>query len=141
MSTSTDFPSTRRVPLPLPPASAVSLLAQARDCVREAEHATEPADRFTTAYLGAMRAAAAVLASRGRPHRGRAKPTSVWVLLPTLAPELREWAAYFASCSAARAAVQAGITRQVNRRSADDLVRQAAQFTELVDEIMYEGRL
>ncbi|WP_433270141.1 SAV_6107 family HEPN domain-containing protein [Actinosynnema sp. CS-041913] len=141
MSTSTDFPSTRRVPLPLPPTSAVGLLAQARDCVREAERETEPADRYATAYLGAMRAAAAVLALRGRPHRGRAKPTSVWVLLPALAPELREWAAYFASCSAARAAVQAGITRQVTRRSADDLVRQAAQFTELVDEIMYEDRL
>ncbi|CCH28984.1 SAV_6107 family HEPN domain-containing protein [Actinosynnema sp. NPDC047251] len=141
MSTSTDFPSTHRVPLPLPPASAVSLLAQARDCAREAERATEPADRFATAYLGAMRAAAAVLALRGRPHRGRARPTSVWVLLPALAPELREWAAYFASCSATRAAVQAGITRQVDRRGADDLVRQAAQFTELVDEIMYEGRL
>ncbi|MEJ2856138.1 MULTISPECIES: SAV_6107 family HEPN domain-containing protein [unclassified Saccharothrix] len=134
MSTATDFPS---IPLPLPPASAVSLLAQSRECLREAERAPDPADRFAAAYLGAMRAAAAVLALRGRPHRGRAKPTSVWVLLPRLAPELSEWATYFASCSAARAAVLAGITRQVTPRSADDLVRQTGQFADLVDEIMY----
>ncbi|WP_309112890.1 SAV_6107 family HEPN domain-containing protein [Saccharothrix sp.] len=134
MSTATDFPS---IPLPLPPASAVSLLAQARECLREAEHTTEPADRFAAAYLGAMRSAAAVLALRGRPHRGRAKPTSVWVLLPRLAPELAEWATYFASFSPARAAVLAGITRQVNPRSADDLVRQAGQFADLVESLMH----
>ncbi|MEU7528150.1 SAV_6107 family HEPN domain-containing protein [Saccharothrix sp. NPDC042600] len=134
MTTATDFPS---IPLPLPPASAVSLLAQARECLREAEHATEPADRFAAAYLGALRCAAAVLALRGRPHRGRAKPTSVWVLLPGLAPELAEWATYFASCSPARAAVLAGITRQVNPRSADDLVRQAGQFAALVESITH----
>ncbi|GAA3458994.1 MULTISPECIES: SAV_6107 family HEPN domain-containing protein [Saccharothrix] len=126
--------------LPLPPASAVHLLAQARSCLAQAGREADPAARFAEAYLAAMRAAAAVLAARGRPHRGRAKPTSVWVLLPRLAPELREWAAYFAECSATRAAVLAGITGRVTPRAADDLVRQAAQFTELVDEIMYEDR-
>ncbi|MFD0207431.1 MULTISPECIES: SAV_6107 family HEPN domain-containing protein [Saccharothrix] len=131
----------RRIPLPLPPASAVTLLGQARECLAEAERDPNPPTRFATAYLAAMRAAAAVLAARGRPHRGRAKPTSVWVLLSSLAPELREWAAFFAECSATRAAVLAGITRQVTQRAADDLVRQAAQFTELVDEIMYEDGL
>jgi hypothetical protein len=131
----------RRIPLPLPPASAVTLLRQARECLAEAGRDPSPATRFATAYLAAMRAAAAVLAARGRPHRGRAKPTSVWVLLSSLAPELREWAAFFAESSATRAAVLAGITRQVTQRAADDLVRQAAQFTELVDEIMYEDGL
>jgi SAV_6107-like HEPN len=138
MSASTDF---RRVPLPLPPASAISLLGQARECLAEAFRSPSPAERFACAYLGAMRAAAAVLALRGRPHRGRAKPTSVWVLLPALAPELREWAAFFAACSATRAEVLAGITRHVTQRGADDLVRQVEQFVSLVDAIMYEGGL
>lgn len=143
MSTSTDFPQPHRVPLPLPPASppesAVTLIHQAHQCVVEAARLTDPAERFATAYLGALRAAAAVPALRGRPHRGRAKPTSVWVLLPELAPELAEWAAFFADCSDTREAVEAGITRQVTRRAAADLVRQAAQFGALVDGLMHEG--
>jgi hypothetical protein len=129
-----------QVPLPLPPASAVALLKQAQDGLAEAERAAAPADRFATAHLSALRAAAAVLALRGRPHRGRAKPTSVWVLLTAVAPELREWAAFFASGSATRAAVQAGITRLVTQRSADDLVRQTGEFLLLIDRIMYEAR-
>jgi hypothetical protein len=146
MSASIDFPKPSRtrttipVPLPLPPTAAVELLAHAREGLSEAEHATDPADRFAVAYLAALRAAAAVLALRGRPHRGHAKPTSVWVLLAGIAPELTEWAAFFASGSATRAAVQAGITRVVTTRSADDLVRQAAQFVALVDRIMHEAR-
>ncbi|MBW4721631.1 SAV_6107 family HEPN domain-containing protein [Saccharothrix obliqua] len=136
MSTSTDFPSTHRFP---PPSSAAALLGQARACVRAADRAVTPADRFTTAYLAALRAAGAVLALRGRPVRGRAEPTSAWALLPGLAPELREWAWYFASCSPARAALRMGAVRRVDPRSADDLVRQAGQFTELVDGIVREG--
>src|SRR5689334_8674793 len=126
MSASIDFPKHRRtrttipVPrLPQPPAAAVELLAHAREGVSEAEHATDPGERFAVAYLAALRAGAAVLALRGRPHRGHAKPTSVWVLLAGIAPELTEWAAFFASGSATRAAVQAGITRVVTTRSAD----------------------
>ena len=142
MSASIDFPKPNRipVPVPLPPAAAVELLRNAHDGIEEAEGATDPAERFAVAYLAALRAGAAVLALRGRPHRGHAKPTSVWVLLAGIAPELTEWAAFFASGSATRAAVQAGITRVVTTRSADDLVRQAAQFVALVDRIMHEAR-
>ena len=59
------------------------------------------------------------------------------MLLASLAPELREWAAYFAAGSGIRAAVLAGITRNVTQRTADDLVRQAAQFTDLVADAVY----
>jgi hypothetical protein len=48
-----------------------------------------------------------------------------------VAPELGEWAAFFASASAVRASIEAGITRVVTERSADDLVRQAGQFVEV----------
>jgi hypothetical protein len=127
-------------PLPLPPASALALLQQARDSLAESERTPEPPERFATAYLAALRAAAAVLALRGRPHRGRSRPTSAWVLLAAIAPEMSEWATFFASWSSTRAAVLAGITRHVNARTADDLVRQTGQFVALVDRVMNEAR-
>jgi hypothetical protein len=114
------------------PESALGLLAQAELGLSAAELEDNPAQRFADAYLAALRGAAALLALRGRPHRGRARPMSVWTLLSAVAPELREWSAFFASCSATRASVQAGITRAVSNRSADDLVRQSDQFLELV---------
>jgi hypothetical protein len=114
------------------PEPALALLAQAENGLEAAETEDDPAQRFAEAYLAALRAAAALLAMRGRPHRARSRPMSVWTLMSSVAPELREWAAFFASCSATRAAVQAGITRAVSTRSADDLVRQSGQFIELV---------
>lgn len=144
MSALIDFPTNRRaqrrhVPAPGPhpvlhAGSAAALVRQARAGVAEAQAEPDAAQRFATAYLAALRAAAAMLALRGRPHRGRARPTSAWVLLGKLAPELGEWAVFFASCSATRAAILAGVTRDVGHRAADDLARQAAQFTDLVAE-------
>jgi hypothetical protein len=118
------------------PESALGLLLQAETGLSAAELEEDAARRFVDAYLAALRAAAALLAMRGRPHRARSRPMSVWTLLSSVAPELREWAAFFASCSATRASVQAGITRAVSPRSADDLVRQAAQFIELVSRLI-----
>jgi hypothetical protein len=116
-----------------PPASpaAVSLLNQAQRGLAEAVHETDPSHRFISSYLSALRAAAAVLAAKGRPHRGRARPASVWVLLEAEAPELTEWAAYFAANSATQAAAQAGITRRVTEDLADELVQRTRQFLEL----------
>lgn len=111
---------------------ALSLLAQARRDLLDAEWEAEPAQKFATAYLSALRAAAAMLALRGRPHRQRAKPTSAWTLLGQIAPELAEWAVFFAAFSSTNAAVQSGITRVVSQRTADDLVRQTGQFLALV---------
>ena len=127
MTTTLDFP----MPPPAP-ASALRLLTEAERGLAEAELEPNPAHRFAMAYLCALRAAAAMLALRGRPHRGRSRPTSVWTLLASVAPELREWAAFFAASSATRASVQAGITRVVSPRAADDLVRQTGQFIDLV---------
>lgn len=126
-------PARPRVPGPTSaPASAVALLGQARRALAEAEAATEPAERYATAHLAALRAAAAVLAVRAKPERRRTRPTSVWVLLTAAAPEFAEWASFFAAGSRIRAAVQAGVTRLVSTRDADDLVRQTGQFLELV---------
>ncbi|PRX49550.1 hypothetical protein B0I33_103587 [Prauserella shujinwangii] len=116
-----------RVRPPVAP-SAVSLLAQARHGFTEAGRESDPVGRFVSAYLSALRAAAAVLAARGRPHRGRARPESVWTLLESAAPELGEWAAYFAANSAKRAAAQAGVTRAVTEDSARELHRRTGEF-------------
>lgn len=120
--------------------SAGTLLDHARTGLAQADWELDPGEKFSQAYLAALRAGAAMLALRGRPHRGRARPTSVWVLLTKVAPELSEWAEFFAAGSSTCAAVQAGISRTVSQRSADDLARQAAQFLAIVERAMREDR-
>lgn len=132
----TSLPRSARALVPgpsAPPASAVALLNQARQGLIDAEHAAEPAERYATAHLAALRAAAAVLAVRAKPEPRRSRPASVWVLLANAAPEFAEWAAFFAAGSRVRAAVQAGVTRLVSARDADDLLRQTGQFIQLVE--------
>lgn len=129
-----------QLPLPVrPPAApaAVALLNEARHGLAEAERTTDPVAKFVTSYLAALRGGAAVLAARGRPHRGRAKPASVWVLLEAAAPELAEWSAFFAANSAARAAAQAGNTRRITEESAVELCRQAGRFLEVADRVVH----
>ena len=73
--------------------------------------------RYATAHLAALRAAAAVLAVRAQPAPGRrSRMTSVWALLTRVAPELEEWAVFFAAGAAKRAAAEAGISRAVTAR-------------------------
>jgi hypothetical protein len=93
--------------------------------------ATTAAERYAAAHLSALRAAAAVLADRARPG-ARRRPSSVWVLLPAVAPELGEWSAFFAAGATKRSAAEAGL-RVVTAREADDLVRDAATFLALVE--------
>ena len=119
-------------PAPASPRTALGLLRQAGDGLAEAHRETDPLLRYPAAYLAALRAAAAVLAVRARPRRAVGRPRDVWHLLAEVAPELGEWAAFFASCSDTRAAAEAGIARLVGRRDADDLLRQAEQFVGIV---------
>ncbi|MCW0213248.1 MAG: SAV_6107 family HEPN domain-containing protein, partial [Pseudonocardia sp.] len=120
---------------PVPPA-ALGLLRQASQCVAEGHLNPEPLRRYPAAYLAALRAGAAVLAVRARPKPRRGASRSVWQLLGEVAPELGEWAAFFAACSDTRAAAEAGIERLVSRRDADDLLRQAEQFVGIVRELV-----
>jgi hypothetical protein len=125
--------------LPLPPAlpaAATQLLDQAHRGLREAAGCTDPRQRYATAHLGALRAAAAVLAARTRPEPARGRPRSAWVLLGQVAPELGEWATFFAAGAAKRAAAEAGSTRAVTEREADDLVRDADRFLTLVEQAL-----
>ncbi len=116
--------------------SALGLLDQARRGLQEAAELSVPAERYATAHLAALRSAAAVLAARTRPvdtRLRRRRPTSAWVLLTEVAPELGEWAAFFAAGAAKRAAAEAGVTRAVTAREADDLLRDAGTFLALAE--------
>ncbi|WP_375493387.1 SAV_6107 family HEPN domain-containing protein [uncultured Jatrophihabitans sp.] len=115
------------------PAAAHSLLVHARQVLGEAEAATDAGDRFRLAHLSALRTAAAVSAQRGRPASVRRRLMNVWVLLERVAPEHAGWAAYFAAGAPIRAAVEAGALSAVTARAADDQLRSAGQFLELVE--------
>jgi hypothetical protein len=66
--------------------------------------------------------------SRSGGRRRGHGPRNVWELLPAMAPELIEWAAFFAGKSGQRAAALAGLPNAVSLREADDLVREAETF-------------
>ncbi len=116
--------------------SALALFLQARRGLKEAATLPSPAERYAEAHLAALRAAAAVLAARARPsdpRLRRRRPTSAWVLLTEVAPELGEWAAFFAAGAGKRAAAEAGVDWAATAREADDLVRDVATFLALVE--------
>jgi SAV_6107-like HEPN len=120
------MPIDRQLPLPPPlPVAAAQLLTQARRALAEAAGSTDPRQRYATAHLAALRGAAAVLAALTRPR-------SAWVLLGEVAPELGEWATFFAAGAGKRAAAEAGLSRAVTEREADDLVRDAGAFLAVV---------
>ncbi len=120
----------------LPRRSPADLLAAARSGLAEATTSPGSADRYARAHLAALRAASAVLATRARPTGARSRGVrggsrSVWSLLAVVAPELAEWAAFFAAGAAKRAAAESGISRAATAREADDLLRDARTFLDL----------
>jgi len=54
-------------------------------------------------------------------------------MLAEVAPELAEWAAFFAATEPKRDAIRAGATSIVSGREADDLVRDAEAFLRVVE--------
>lgn len=120
---------------PRVPPSSLELLDRARESLLAALVAPTVGERYVAAHLGALRAAAAVLSVRGRPHR-QGRPRSVWEVLPTVAPELGEWAAFFDAGAARRAAVEAGRDDAVTSREADDLIRDSEAFLQVVESLL-----
>jgi hypothetical protein len=89
--------------------------------------------RYVSAHLAALRAAAAVLAVRARATGPREGVTgTVWAVLPACAPQLGEWASFFAAAADRRAAIAAGRPAAVTARDADDLLRNAQAFHQVV---------
>jgi len=134
------------LPAPSTPCPAESSLRmdlhRARTALIEAELACHPGDRFLAAHLAALRVAAVVLSVRARPGRGSSRPRNAWLVLAEVAPELGEWAAFFAAGEGKRDAVRAGATAIITAREADDLVRDAQAFLRLVEQALgRSGRL
>ncbi|MCT9930183.1 SAV_6107 family HEPN domain-containing protein [Planotetraspora sp. A-T 1434] len=112
-------------------------LADARTCLADASVGPTPADRYVSAHLAALRAAAAILAARPRPMDGRRRRLrSAWELLPDAEPRLTDWAAYFAVSATKRAAAEAGMVRVVTPRDAEELIAEAEKFVSQVESIL-----
>lgn len=111
-------------------ASTLDLLDRSRHSLLEACQSREVAERYLQAQLGALRAAAALVAARSTPSR-QPGPRSLWELVPAVAPELAEWAGFFELTTTRRARIARGLGR-VSPRDADDLLRQAETFLDLV---------
>lgn len=130
---------------------ALALLEQSRQCLAQAYAAELAAVRLVTSQDAAMRAAAALVAGRGT--RG---PQDLWPLLAAQSPELAEWAEVFALAAVRRQQLETlcpGLVSgdrdghhrdghhrgghhrcgvRVPVREADDLLRAAETFVELV---------
>ena len=125
----------------LPHRTPAQLLKIARMGLVEAAETRPDGLRYAAAHLAALRAAAALLDARARPAPTRRnRVTSVWALLVVVAPELGEWADYFAAGASKRAAAEAGIPRVVSAQEADDLLRAAEQFVAVVEEALGVAR-
>lgn len=124
-----------RTPVSRPPISVavLDLLARARTTLESACRTSDASERYRSAHLGALRAAAALVAARTIPTP-RSRPRSVWQVLPGVAPELGEWAAFFAACSTRRSAIDRGDL--IGARESDDLLRQAEMFLEIVQDLL-----
>ncbi|MGH3497513.1 MAG: SAV_6107 family HEPN domain-containing protein [Nocardioidaceae bacterium] len=116
-------------------AAACGCLDQADQALAEARATVEHTRRYSCAHVAALRAAAAVLAVRAQPRAIRGQ-RNAWVLLSRVAPELGEWAAFFAAGAAKRSAADAGRSRAVTTREADDLIRAADQFIHVVEHVL-----
>ncbi len=122
--------STQEAPTGASAGTVLDLLDRSRAGLVQACQSQTASQRYTEAHLAALRAAAALVAARTA-ATGRSRPRSVWEVLPGLAPELGEWAAFFAATGRRRLALERG-AGGVSAREADDLVRQSESFLELV---------
>lgn len=115
--------------------AARMLILRAEEGLLRAVHARTAPARYIAAHMAALRAATAVIAARTEPASGQG-PRSVWDVLSTLAPELREWAEFFSITSAKLAALEAGRTTAVTARMADDMLRDAERFYHVVETLL-----
>ncbi|MFN8183492.1 MAG: SAV_6107 family HEPN domain-containing protein [Candidatus Nanopelagicales bacterium] len=113
------------------------LLRTAVVALDDAYQASTPAERYVAAHIAALRAGAALLATRARPSRS-SRIRSVWQMVPAIAPELGEWCAYFDMIGRRRVFVEIG-REPVTQRQADDLVRDAETFLEQIAGILEVG--
>lgn len=132
-----DLGATVHTPNPhLLPATAHHYLQRSATSLHDAISARDVPTRYACAHVAALCAAAALLAARARPAPRARRQKNAWVLLAEVAPELSEWASFFAAGAAKRAAAEAGSTRAVTEREADDLVRDSDRFLAVVEQAL-----
>lgn len=111
---------------------AGALLDRADALLSQSVGAGSPADRFHSAYLAALRGAGAVLAEA--PGGRRTRTRNAWILMADAAPDFAAWADYFAGHSATRAAIEAGMSRPLTDREADEFFLEVGRFLQAVDD-------
>jgi hypothetical protein len=106
-------------------------LQAARTELDGAELASHPNQRYAAAYRATLKVAAEIIGVC-RPQLDSTRPRNVWDLVSQLAPELAEWAGFFAAVQDRAHAVAADQRPIVSEREADDLLRDASAFTDQV---------
>ncbi|MGL4172551.1 MAG: SAV_6107 family HEPN domain-containing protein [Actinomycetota bacterium] len=117
------------------PTHTRDLLYQAEGSLLNGLSLSLPGQRYTAAYLGALRAAAAVLSIRGRPAQW-GRPWGVWQVIPLVAPELTEWALFFTDAARRGVLTENGSDDAVTHRQADDLLRGSDEFLRVVEVVL-----
>ncbi|MEU0541515.1 SAV_6107 family HEPN domain-containing protein [Nocardia sp. NPDC005978] len=121
---------------PRHPGRAGELLRRADGLLMEAAGEHDPTERFRTAYLAALRGAGAVLALTGADRAPRARSRNAWVLMQKAAPEFVMWADYFTGQSETRAALEAGLPREVDDSRADEFASRVGAFLHDVEDLL-----
>ncbi|RJO69129.1 hypothetical protein D5S18_31165 [Nocardia panacis] len=115
---------------------AGALLRRADGLLMQAAGEADPRERFRTGYLAALRGAGAVLAHTGADMAPRARSRNAWVLMQRAAPEFVMWADYFAARSELRAALEAGLDRDVDDHTADEFASRVGAFLHDVEDVL-----
>ncbi|UGT60697.1 hypothetical protein LTT61_26615 [Nocardia asteroides] len=115
---------------------AGSLLRKADGLLMAAAGEPDPRECFRTAYLAALRGAGAVLAYTGADTAPRARSRNAWVLLQRAAPEFVMWADYFSAHSELRAALEAGLDREIGRQEAVEFHSRVGAFLHDVEDLL-----
>ncbi|WP_028477587.1 SAV_6107 family HEPN domain-containing protein [Nocardia sp. CNY236] len=118
------------------PGRAGRLLERADGLLMEAMGESDPRERFRTAYLAALRGAGVVLALTGADTAPRARSRNAWVLLQRAAPEFVMWADYFSAHSETRAALEAGLDRNIHDHEADEFSSRVGAFLHDVEDLL-----
>ena len=113
--------------------AALDLLTAAGESLSGAHMARSVAARSAGTRVAVLRAAAAVLTVRDLAGPRGHGPVDVWRLLPRVAPELTEWADFFATVLPEGGASPGhGAAGPMSVREVDDLLRQGEDFVRIV---------
>ncbi|MFI6869575.1 SAV_6107 family HEPN domain-containing protein [Nocardia sp. NPDC050406] len=118
------------------PGRAGELLKRADGLLMQAAGEKDPTERFRTAYLAALRGAGAVLALTGADQAPRARSRNAWDLMQRAAPEFIMWSDYFRAQSETRAALEAGLPREVDDTRAAEFASRVGAFLHDVEDLL-----